>query len=223
MRVLVTAGSTEVDVDLVRHLRTVDHDLVLSNGFRGETGERIARHLWANGHKVTLVTSSDRPARWEVINFRTYNDLAGIMEREITSGCYDIVIHSAAVSDFYVAGVFAYVDGVLTAVDTSAKISSSYDRIFLDLRPTEKLIDKIREPWGFKGKLVKFKLQVGITEQELIGIARKSKADSKADIIVANLRETYKERAYIIGQNPSLCHSISRDLLYGALYKELGL
>ena len=33
--------------------------------------------------------------------------------------------------------------------------------------PTEKIVDKIKGDWGFKGQLVKFKLQVGISDDEL--------------------------------------------------------
>ena len=72
---------------------------------------------------------------------------------------------------------------------TDGKIGSSHDRLILELVPTEKLVDLIRNPWGFTGTLVKFKLQVGLTDDELLAIARKSMADSHADFIVANCLE----------------------------------
>jgi phosphopantothenoylcysteine synthetase/decarboxylase len=221
MRVLVTAGCTEVDVDLVRQMRTVEHEMTLSNGFRGQTGERIARYMWAQGHQVTLLTSSDRPAPWDVLYFRTFDELQGIMCEKISSDHYDAVVHSAAVGDYYVKGVVTLDDnGQLVPVDNSAKISSSHKRLLLDLAPTEKIVDKIRPVWGFKGKLVKFKLQVGISDDELLKIARASMEISQADLIVANCREWYKERAYILGKDGS-CDSVGRDMLAGELYRRL--
>ena len=49
-----------------------------------------------------------------------------------------------------------------------------------------KLIDRFRRPWGFSGILVKFKLEVGISEQDLLKIAEESRQASAADLMVAN-------------------------------------
>lgn len=49
------------------------------------------------------------------------------------------------------------------------------------------VIDEIRSPLNFKGLLVKFKLQVGITETELLNIANESRKHSDADFIIANI------------------------------------
>lgn len=195
MKVLVTAGSTVVPIDQVR---------VISNIFHGKTGTAIARYLFLQGDEVTLMTSSpklvtDCGSRLRVVPFRTHDDLLDQMESEIKGGSYDAVIHSAAVGDYSVAGVYSQnEDGSLSLLDNNTKISSNHDSLFLKMKPTLKIIDLIRNPWGFTGRLVKFKLEVGISNEELIKIAKKSRQASEADLIVANCLEWSRYYAYII-------------------------
>jgi phosphopantothenate-cysteine ligase/phosphopantothenoylcysteine decarboxylase/phosphopantothenate--cysteine ligase len=200
-KVLITAGSTNVMIDKVR---------CISNIFKGKTGSDIAIAAHQRYLDVTLITSNPELIGdnvFNVIPYKTYDELYSAMEKEITTKKYDTIIHSAAVSDYAVEGTYApkqtYQNFELEKLDASKKISSSESELYLKLVPTEKIIDKIRFPWGFKGKLVKFKLQVGITDDELIKIATKSMNDSKADHIVANCLEWAKERAYIISANPN--------------------
>ncbi len=235
MKILVTAGSTQVMIDKVR---------AITNIFHGRTGTEIAFDLSWNGHQneVVLVTSNpllvkefeDRymagyryrsggGASWDPIRhprallYKTFAELADIMEEEIRTGGYDVVIHSAAVSDYQVAGVFERgADERLTEADSSAKISSKHQELFLRMVPTFKIVDRIRKEWGFKGNLVKFKLEVGKSDEELIEIARRSRAVSDADLIVANCLEWARERAYIIDRKGK-AKSVSRDELPEAL------
>lgn len=143
------------------------------------------------------------------------------MEKEIKSGAYDTVIHSAAVADFRCKQAFVKDEtGNLIPLDMNAKISSKHTSVFLEMVPTEKIIDKIREPWGFEGKLVKFKLEVGKTDSELIQIGYASRAFSKADFIVANCLEWSDDYAYIISEC-SLPFKVSRTDLPKALFGRL--
>lgn len=196
-KVLVTAGSTNVPIDRVR---------CISNIFKGGTGTRIAEYL-SGDHEVTLITSDAKIIERSellknVISFKTYDELMEAMKREITGSHYDAIIHSAAVSDYKVAEVC--VDngqGGIIPIDSSGKVSSEYKDIFLHMVQTEKIIDLIRSPWGFKGYLVKFKLQVGISDKELLKIAEKSRKTSRADMIVANCLEWFMDRAYVITED----------------------
>ena len=100
---------------------------------------------------------------------------------------FDLILHSSAVSDFRCAEVH------------NGKRSSS-SGFSIELAPTEKLVDRIRldAPDAF---LVKFKLQVGLTEPELHEIAINSLKASKADLIVANNLDEMdgeKHQTYII-------------------------
>jgi len=219
LKILVTAGSTVVPIDQVRGI---------SNIFKGRTGAEIALFLSEENMEVTLVTSNKRvfdqqPLSFggrksdKIIFFRTYDELLQTMEHEIKNNSYDVIIHSAAVSDYRVSEVCVLENKNLITIDSEKKVSSSYDDLYLHLTPTEKIIDLIREPWGFRGYLVKFKLQVGISDNELIQIARNSRVTSKADMIVANCLEWAKKKAYIIADDFE--DVVSRDLLPEKIYK----
>jgi len=222
MRILITAGSTEVPIDTVRSI---------TNIFKGKTGAQIANHFGCHDHEVTLLTSGQPIgmddsgaeflplAKW--LKFKTFDELAELMEQEIRGGNYDVVIHSAAVSDYNVAKVFT--DDCDDPVgEGGGKIASTYDRLYLELTPTPKLVDKIRDQWSFKGKLVKFKLQVGISDEKLIEIALKSMTDSGADFIVANCFEWYREYAYIIDTDGNLARVARPNLPAELLWRLVG-
>jgi phosphopantothenate---cysteine ligase (CTP) len=209
-KVLVTAGSTQIKIDQVR---------VISNIFKGTTGTQIASYFQSQGDEVTLITSNPKLAAdhhlTRLETYSTFDELADLMESAITAGGYDVVVHSAAVSDYKTAGVFTREDnaGELVSLDASTKISSEHEELFLKLVPTPKLIDKIRQPWGFQGLLVKFKLQVGLTDDwELIDIARRSLDFSKADLIVANCLEWARDYAYILDQQNNVNRTSRADL-----------
>ncbi len=202
MKVLVTAGSTQVPIDKVRFV---------SNGFKGKTGRDIARYFTQQGAEVTLLTSGETRfdanlPKLQFVYFQTFDELATLMENYIRNGNFDVVIHSAAVSDYAVSQVL---DENLQPVSANRKISSAHQKLYLEMKPTIKLVDQIREPWGFGGKLVKFKLQVGISDEALLDIAEQSRIASKADIVVANCLEWAKERAYVLGPKTSVPFTVS--------------
>ena len=157
-KVLVTAGPTWTAVDRVR---------VMTSVFSGETGLRFARHLKNLGAEVTLLMGPGRAKfqqeDWTKMNIRQffyYDELAALLKEETNSFSYDIIIHSSAVSDYKVSNA------------GSGKTPSGQD-LTLNLEPTAKLVDIIRKdcPDAF---LVKFKLQVGLTPEELYEIALNS-------------------------------------------------
>ncbi|MCM8535080.1 MAG: hypothetical protein NE334_04020 [Lentisphaeraceae bacterium] len=170
-KVLVTAGPTWSAVDRVR---------VMTSIFSGETGLRFARHFKDAGADVTLFMGPGRAkfttADWNemsVKQFWYYDDLAELLESELSENKYDIIIHSSAVSDYKIKNA------------SNGKTPSGKADLSIPLEPTAKLVDRIREiaPEAF---LVKFKLQVGLTPEELYEIAFNSLKASKADLIVAN-------------------------------------
>ena len=204
MKILVTAGNTMAMIDKVRGI---------SNIFKGRTGFMIAQSLYNSGHDVTLLTSNpeivdawkDQTGRhypisemFHTVKYRTYDELYTSMKSLITTKGFDVVIHSAAVSDYAVEGTYVQAADKLRKIDSSSKIGSEYKELYLRLVPTEKIVDRIRE-WGFGGVLVKFKLQVGMSDEELIEIAEKSRQHSDANLIVANTLEGSSYYAYIIG------------------------
>jgi phosphopantothenate---cysteine ligase (CTP) len=212
MNILVTAGNTLVPIDRVR---------CLTNIFTGRTGTQIALHGVERGHTVSLLTSHPQvvselhPAvpgeRLRVVPYRTFDDLQRFMQNHIGPAGPDTVIHSAAVSDYVSAGVYAPAPGTRFAADAlrwegetpaltdrlAGKVKSDEPELWLRLVRAPKLIDLIREPWGFRGILVKFKLEVGVGDERLLEIAEQSRVHSQADLMVANTLEGAAEWAYL--------------------------
>lgn len=155
--------------------------------------------------------------RLSVVPYCTFFELAVLMEREITNGAYDLIVHSAAVSDYSVRAIHVQdTAGQLTplAPMASGKVASGHDRLFLELERTPKLVEQIKKGflWGFTGKLVQFKLEVGITDDELIARARASLARSRGDLVVANCLEWMYERAILVGADGSVEEITRADL-----------
>ena len=170
-KVLVTAGPTWSAVDRVR---------VMTSIFSGETGLRFARHFKSLGADVTLLMGPGRAKfcteDWTEMNvkqFWYYDDLADLLESELNDNSYDIIIHSSAVSDYKIKNA------------NSGKTPSGKNDLSIPLEPTAKLVDRIRQQ-APKAFLVKFKLQVGLTQEELYNIAFNSLKASNANLIVAN-------------------------------------
>ena len=205
LRILVTAGSTQVPIDRVR---------CISNIFKGRTGVGIAATAARLGHQVTLIANPGvdlTNVKVRYLPYKTFDELQTLMEEYIGARPlldpkekFDVIIHSSAVSDFKVKDVY---DG---------KIKSSKDDLVLHLVKTPKLVDNIRTPWGFNGKLVKFKLEVGVTEDQLLDIAMSSRKQSKADYIVANRLDDFKDwetpNMFIIGPNDDVTRVSRNDL-----------
>jgi phosphopantothenoylcysteine synthetase/decarboxylase len=232
MNILVTAGNTLVPIDQVR---------CITNIFTGRTGTEIALRGYERGHNVTLLTSQPEmvnkalgtlpmPAkRWAVHFYSTFTDLQELMPRLLTARRFEALIHSAAVSDYQAAGIFAPADGSLfhpedghwesekgepvTLVDRqAAKVKSDEPELWLRLVRTPKLIDQVRTDWGFQGLVVKFKLEVGVSDAKLLEIAERSRQQSKADLMVANTLEGMKSSAFL-GPIGGRYESVSRPEL----------
>src|SRR5947208_17001348 len=108
MNVLITAGNTHAPIDRVR---------VLTNVFTGRTGAALARAAVARGHRVTVLTShpetlAEAPEpRLTVIPYRSFDDLAALLEHEVATNRVDAVFHAAAVSDYLCAGAYVPAGG----------------------------------------------------------------------------------------------------------------
>jgi phosphopantothenate-cysteine ligase/phosphopantothenoylcysteine decarboxylase/phosphopantothenate--cysteine ligase len=213
MHILVTAGNTQAPIDKVR---------CVTNVFSGRTGAAIALHARRRGHTVTLLTShpeaadamhgdEDLTRGWTVRRYRTFDDLHERMAELIPGGGCDAVVHCAAVSDYLSAGVYGLADGTTFDAKTcrwhgaapalvdraAAKVKSDEAELWLRLVRAPKLVDKVRKEWGFRGVLVKFKLEVGASDAELLEIAERSRRASDADLMAANTLETASLYAFL--------------------------
>lgn len=191
MRILVTAGNTQAPIDRVR---------CLTNIFTGRTGAAIAKAAVTRGHGVVVITSHpntvvDLP---DIRPYRDFDEFGGLFQRAIEDESFDAVIHAAAVSDYLCAGVFeADRSRIIPERERAGKIKSDASELWLRLVRAPKLVDRVREPWGFQGVLVKFKLEVGTSEADLLDIAERSRRHSQADLMVANELDTAGEWAYL--------------------------
>ena len=199
MRILITAGNTQTPIDRVR---------CLTNIFTGRTGARIAVEAHRRGHEVAMLTSHPETVTEvsgiAVTPYRTFDDLYGLMAELVPAGKFDAIIHAAAVSDYKLAGVFeSQTSTSLSDGEFPGKLSGRHAELWMKFTPTPKLVDFVRDLWRFSGILVKFKLEVGASDDELLAIARKSRDQSDADFIVANTLEHYETEAWLIGRTDS--------------------
>jgi phosphopantothenate---cysteine ligase (CTP) len=213
MNVLVTAGNTQSPLDRVR---------CITNIFSGRTGAAVAAVAWQRGHTVTLATSHPErlvefgiqpDERFTLLSYRTFDELARLLQTQLRGNAFDAVCHSAAVSDYLPAGTFTPDSGTMFNAKTrswecrgsapsmteqkAAKIKSTEQELWIRLVRAPKLIDRFRSPWGFEGILVKFKLEVGISDAQLLEVADFSRNQSAADLMVANTLDGARHWAYL--------------------------
>ncbi len=202
---LITAGPTWVAIDKVR---------VITNIFSGRTGCIIAKTAREMGAKVNILLGPGRlnyaPRFFHgirVAKYRYFNELLNLVNREISWGDYDVIIHSAAVSDYIPIKTY------------NKKIPSRKNELILQLKPTIKIIKEIRRiaPSIY---LVQFKLEVDKTETDLIDEGFRSMLHNKADLCVVNDLNKMDENnheAFILGPNKRVTKVNNR----GELAKEL--
>jgi phosphopantothenoylcysteine synthetase/decarboxylase len=207
LHILVTAGPTREKIDEVRDW---------GNIFSGQTGLDLALAFLDIGDVTLLTSNLQHAKNYDgyygragmlgVETFRTYADLRELLAERMTAGDpVDVAAMTAAVSDYSPEGVYRIVQRdentkhetqntkhpggqevwVVERVD-APKVKSDFDEIAVRGVKTAKLIDMFRREWGFKGVLIKFKLEVGISEERLVEIASKSRIASGADLMVGN-------------------------------------
>jgi phosphopantothenate---cysteine ligase (CTP) len=198
---LVTAGPTREKIDEVRDW---------GNIFTGGTGLDVALALLDLGDVTLLTSNAAHAGQYDGFYgkggmlgaevFSTHAELLELLDERMTSGDrVDAVAMSAAVADYRPVGSYRVLrretsaDGgreLWTVENVSApKVKSTYGQIAVLGEATVKLVDLFRTQWKFTGVLVKFKLEVGIGEEELVRVAGQSREASGADLMVANTLE----------------------------------
>lgn len=167
-KVLITAGPTWVKIDSVR---------VISNTASAETGMLLAKAFSKLGSKVTLlsgpVNTSLPGGNIKVRNFKFFDELSSMVKGELKRSSYDIVVHSAAVSDY------------MPCHPLSQKIESGLKGLSIKLKPTLKIINffKSMQPEIF---LVGFKYEPEAKKDYLYQEAVNLIKQSHADLVVSN-------------------------------------
>lgn len=233
-KILVTAGPTWVSVDDVR---------VITNVFGGTTGYRIATLAAEMGAEVTLLlgpytiretsTMIDEPFRniltkvkdiffakakiflaggkIKIVNYQYFDELMNLMKEHISTGEYSAVIHSAAVADY-------------APLKTDGKIGSGFNKFEIKTVQTPKIISYIKK-WDADIFLVQFKLEVGLTEKELLARAHTGLTKYAGDMVVANNKFGTSETtaaAYFVDAAKNVTVVAKREEMYKQLLIEIG-
>jgi phosphopantothenoylcysteine decarboxylase/phosphopantothenate--cysteine ligase len=203
-KILITSGPTWVPIDNVR---------VISNIATGETGIFLAEKLQRLGAKVTLVLGPVGACclnrKINLMRFRFFNELRDIIIKELRSKKYDVIIHSAAVSDYKPAKIY------------KQKVKSGMKKWRMDLVPTEKIIDLFKKI-DLSIFLVGFKFEPNTNKEKLISNARVLIQRSRLNLAVANTISQGKYKAYIVGKQRINGPFLNRDYLIRDLIKALG-
>jgi phosphopantothenoylcysteine decarboxylase/phosphopantothenate--cysteine ligase len=164
-RVLVVAGSTEEPVDRVR---------TISNRSSGGLGKAMAEEAFARGGDVKLLIGRHDvriPPYLEVKRFTTVDSL--VHETRSVPEDTDVILAVAAISDYR------------QGAQLRGKVASGKPELQLNLEPTPKVLPFLREA-APGSKLISFKLEVGLNNEQLETIARQRLASGSMDMVVAN-------------------------------------
>jgi len=179
-RVLITAGPTWVAIDNVR---------VISNTASGESGILLAGKFKNQGARVTLLLGPGGACglnrKIKVLRFMFFDQLKNLVAEELNRGRYDLVVHSAAVSDYRPAEVHP------------KKINSGLKCLKIDLVPTGKIINRIKGLSRGVG-VIGFKFEPDAAKAVLIKKARSLMKRADLDMVVANTFKRNQYQAYIL-------------------------
>lgn len=161
-RVLVTSGATAERVDPIR---------ILTNRASGKTGTQIALEAWRRGAEVTLVHRGYLGLPVKEVYVESAEDMLAAVLAELEDGGYDAMIAAAAVSDY--------------TLDASAEKIKSGGDLVLRLKQTSKII-KTAKSLHPDLKMVGFKAETFLTDEDLISRAEESMEKNQIDLVVAN-------------------------------------
>jgi phosphopantothenoylcysteine decarboxylase/phosphopantothenate--cysteine ligase len=159
-RVIVTSGATSERIDPVR---------VLTNRASGRTGRAVARACYVRGADVVLVHDSPDVPYATVERVQSSDEMLDGVRRH--AGDADALVSAAAISDY--------------TVDPSDRKLRSGQELTLELEPTPKLVDTVREEFPDL-TLVGFKLETGGDDEAMIERARELLERAGSAFVVAN-------------------------------------
>jgi phosphopantothenoylcysteine decarboxylase/phosphopantothenate--cysteine ligase len=146
-RVVVTSGATTESIDPVR---------TLSNRASGKTGRAVARACYVRGADVTLVHDGPNVPYAAVESVESAAEMLPAVEESVEDA--DALVSAAAISDY-------------TVGRRDEKIRSGQEALVLELEPTPKLVDTVRESHPDLS-IVGFKVETGGDDEEIVEQAR---------------------------------------------------
>ena len=195
MKILITGGGCREAIDNVR---------CVTNTSTGKTSAIIADYFSRQGCQVTVLTAASAIKPQEKCIIRSFvsgADLGQLLEEELTTHEYQLVIHAAAVSDFIPETVI--MDGVSVAAGPEGKIPSG-SSMTVTFRAAPKLADKIKG-WAKEGghkepTVVCFKLTSGTNTKKVLAACHAILSRGAADFVIANdiLNITAKSHPFVV-------------------------
>jgi len=158
--VVVTAGATKERIDPIR---------ILTNRASGKTGRAVARALYVRGATVTLVQDGRAVPYADVVAVETAAGMMAACRR--TAATADALVSAAAISDF-----------TADAVDEKIRSGSP---LSVDLEPTPKLIDSVREAYPDL-PIVGFKAETSGDDDAMVAEAKRVRDRVGLAFVVAN-------------------------------------
>ncbi|WP_066415919.1 bifunctional phosphopantothenoylcysteine decarboxylase/phosphopantothenate--cysteine ligase CoaBC [Halorubrum aethiopicum] len=158
--VVVTAGATKERIDPIR---------ILTNRASGKTGRAVARACYVRGADVTLVHDGGEVPYADAVPVETADEMIAACREAATTA--DALVSAAAISDF-----------TADAVDEKIRSGSP---LSVDLRPTPKLLDSVREAHPDL-PLVGFKAETSGDDDTMVGEAERIRDRVGLAFVVAN-------------------------------------
>lgn len=180
MRCIVTAGPTFESLDRVRRL---------TNFSTGQLGTQLADVLTEAGHSVLLLRGAmasaplPRVAR-QCIQFSSTLDLASRF-LEFATDEPIALFHAAAVADFTPAAVLQRDPAGQFHRRTSSKFSTRGGPLFVELRPTPKLLPALRT-WFPSARIFGWKYEAEGDRAAAMGRGREQLLTSRTDACIVN-------------------------------------
>lgn len=176
-KVLITGGPCRETIDGVR---------TITNSSSGKTSETMAHSLFQKDFEVHLLTSvSDGKYPFVSSSFSDYRSLDSRLKTLLKNENFDLVIHSAAVSDYTVTAL--EVNGELLSPDKVAKLPSNAS-LSIHLENTEKIVNKIKtyskNPSSLK--VIAFKLTKEASSEQRIQAGKKILKNGNVDAVILN-------------------------------------
>ncbi|MDQ7052775.1 MAG: bifunctional phosphopantothenoylcysteine decarboxylase/phosphopantothenate--cysteine ligase CoaBC [candidate division KSB1 bacterium] len=166
--ILITGGPTPVPIDNVRRI---------TNRFRGRLGVQITEELYLRGADVLLIHGDGAYRPREHLPYviaRTFDEYYDKVMQTLQEKPYRVGVFSAAVADYRPETV------------AEGKLPSGGSIQAIPLKPTVKVIEKVRERYPDL-YMVTFKYQERISHEELMRVAKERL--EKYDVVVANRGE----------------------------------
>ena len=160
-KVLITSGATAERVDPIR---------ILTNRASGKTGREIGLEAYRRGAEVTIIQRETLALPFREVRAESAEDMLDAVIAELETG-YDALIGAAAVGDY--------------TLDPSVEKIKSGGDLTLQFKRTPKIIKTARSLYPDL-RIVGFKAETFVSDEELLGRAKRSMEENRLDLVVAN-------------------------------------